>query len=106
MEIGKKYLITTQAWFLAPDGAQYRAVYGTVKALCSDAETLGIKTNARSTNWYITIGNMVVAGCQVFYAIETDKCELSIGQTWETDAASGALHRHSTPSIIYNADAQ
>jgi len=71
-EINKKYLITTDAWFYAPDGEMYRAVFGTVSAIMSDADTLGIKTNARSTNWYAVIGNMIVAGCQIHYAIQTD----------------------------------
>ena len=65
---GKKYLITTHNWFLAPDGQEYRAVYGTVK------EFLGIDTNRHSTNWYVTIGDMIVAGCQVYYAIEAASC--------------------------------
>ena len=27
----------------------------------------GIKTNARSANWYVSIGNMLVAGCQILF---------------------------------------
>ena len=78
-DIGEKYLITTNDWFYAPDGESYKAVYGTVRGIYSDAETLGIKTNARSTNWYVEIGNMLVAGCQIFYAIKTDKVNLDPG---------------------------
>ena len=72
MKVGDKILITTKEWFIAPDGHQYRAVFGTVKGVRSDEETLGIKTNRGSTNWYVEIGNMIVAGCQIHYAIKTD----------------------------------
>ncbi|QFQ87340.1 hypothetical protein F8A10_07830 [Paracoccus kondratievae] len=69
---GQKYLITTDNWFFAPDGENYRAVWGTVNAVV-DAETaLGIKTNRNSTNWYVSIGDMIVAGCQIHYAMRAD----------------------------------
>lgn len=58
----------------APDGQNYKAVYGTVKGIYSDVDTLGIKTNAKSTNWYLIIGNMIIAGCQIEYAVQTDAC--------------------------------
>lgn len=74
INIGDWALVTTDNWFIAPDGAQYRAVYGKVRAISGDQETLGIKTNARSTNWYATIGSTLIAGCQIHYAIKTDKC--------------------------------
>ena len=70
--IGEKYLITTDSWFMAPDGQMYKAVFGAVKEILGDEETLGIKTNRGSTNWYVSIGNMLVAGCQIHYAIKTE----------------------------------
>lgn len=70
--LGEKYLITTNDWFFGTNGEQYKAVFGTVKSINSDDETLGIKTNRGSTNWYVEIGNMLIAGCQIFYAIKTD----------------------------------
>ena len=73
-KIGDKYLVTTFNWFTAPDGAQYQAVYGEIKGIVSDFEMLGIKTNRHSTNWYLKIGNMIVAGCQIFHAIKSDSC--------------------------------
>lgn len=76
IEIGDKALITTEAWFYAPDGRQYKALHGTVKALRSSDDTLGIRTNARSTNWYIEVGNMTIAGCQVNYLLKTESCNL------------------------------
>lgn len=67
----KNFLITTDAWFTAPDGAQYRSVWGKV-AVANDNEILGIKTNARSSNWFAIIGEadkrVIIAGCQIHYA--------------------------------------
>lgn len=71
-ELNKNYLITTTDWFLAPDGKQYKAAWGNIKGIFNDQETLGIKTNSRSTNWYLSIGNMIIAGCQIHYLIQTD----------------------------------
>ena len=69
-----KYLITADAWFLAPDGKQYRAAWGEVEVI--DDSILGLKTNRNSTNWFAKIGNdekhIIIAGCQIHYAI---KCE-------------------------------
>lgn len=40
--------------------------------ILKDEDTLGIKTNARSTNWYAFVGDeekgIIVAGCQIHYA--------------------------------------
>lgn len=70
-----KYLITTDAWFYAPNGCQYRSVWGEVE-IVSDA-ILGIKTNVRSSNWFAKIGteknHVIVAGCQIHYAVKSDK---------------------------------
>jgi len=70
-----KYLITTDNWFYGPDGFQYRAVWGEVQIV--EDSFLGIKTNIRSSNWYAKIGtednHVIVAGCQIHYAVKTDK---------------------------------
>ena len=70
-----KYLITTDAWFHAPDGSQYRSVWGEIEIL-SDS-ILGIKTNVRSSNWFAKIGSednhVIVAGCQIHYAVKCNK---------------------------------
>ena len=78
-KIGRRYLITTDNWFMAPDGEMYKAVFGTINAILNDEATLGIKTNSKSTNWYVSIGNMLIAGCQVHYCIATDKVSLIPG---------------------------
>lgn len=66
-----KYLITTDNWFFAPDGKQYRAVWGDVKIVTD--KILGIKTNARSSNWFAKVGtednHVIIAGCQIHYAV-------------------------------------
>ncbi len=70
-----RYLITTEEWFIGPDGKQYKAVWGDVTIL--DDTILGVKTNRNSVNWYVMVGgpenHMIVAGCQVKYAIRCDK---------------------------------
>ena len=69
-----KYLITTDAWFFAPDGRSYRAAWGEVEII-EDA-FLGLKTNRNSSNWFAKVGgennHFIIAGCQIHYAI---KCE-------------------------------
>ena len=42
-ELNKKYLITTNDWFTAPAGEVYKSAFGTVTAIDSDQDTLGIK---------------------------------------------------------------
>lgn len=74
--LNENYLITTDNWFYAPDGESYRAVWGKVTAIQNSEETLGVKTNDRSTNWYVVIGNMIVAGCQIHYAIQAHSVSL------------------------------
>lgn len=102
LEIGKKALITTNNWFHAPDGKQYKAVFGTIKSVLSDEETLGIKTNRGSTNWYVEIGDMTIAGCQIFYAVQTDKCNLGDYEDYQTSSEQGIV-KYTSPSRIYNA---
>lgn len=102
IKVGDKALITTQQWFLAPDGLEYKAVFGTVKGIYTDSETLGIKTNARSTNWYAEIGNITIAGCQIFYAIKTDSANLKKVKSWSN--SSGSYTEFTRPTEIYNAD--
>lgn len=67
-----KYLITTDSWFFAPDGNQYKAAWGDVVIL--EDSVLGVKTNSRSANWYACIGSndkeVIVAGCQIHYAVK------------------------------------
>lgn len=102
MEVGQKFLITTDSYFVAPDGVQYRSVYGTIHAIDDAVKTLGIETNKGSTNWYVHIGNMVIAGCQIHYAIQTNYANTSPVQ----DASWGAsgCTEYERPTVIYDAD--
>jgi hypothetical protein len=67
-----KYLITTEGWFYAPDGQQYKAAWGNVEIL--EDSLIGVKTNRNSTNWYAKVGSndkeIIIAGCQIHYAIK------------------------------------
>ncbi len=99
--VGDKVLVTTDQWFLAPDGSTYRSAYGTVKGIHTDVDTLGIKTNVRSTNWYLEIGDMIIAGCQIHYAIKTEDVNLGDSEGWSV--VEGVVNKYTAPSSIYNA---
>ena len=103
IEIGKTALVTVDNWFIAPDGKQYKAAFGTVRGCFTAEETLGVKTNAKSTNWYLSIGNLIITGCQIHYAIRTDECHLGSSMDWQADPANGA-REFLAPSKIFNAD--
>lgn len=68
---GNNFLLTCDNWFVAPDGRQYRSVWGRIEIYDSE-KTLGVKTNVKSTNWYVIVGEqgkrVIIAGCQVHYA--------------------------------------
>lgn len=104
LEIGETALITTEDWFIAPDGKQYKSVFGTVHAVLSSEETLGVKTNARSTNWYVEIGNMTMAGCQIHYAIRCSVADVNFGDATEGYVFEGKGTETTICSRIYNAE--
>jgi hypothetical protein len=106
MTAGDKYLITTDAWFTAPDGMQYRSAWGSVEII-SDS-FLGIKTNRNSTNWYARVGSeerhIIIAGCQIHYAIKSDrKPNDGSVEAWSADASNG-IKVYKEPSRIYIAE--
>lgn len=103
LKVGMKALITTDNWFFAPNGQQYKAVFGTVKGVYDSQITLGVKTNAKSTNWYVVIGNMTLAGCQIHYAIETENVSF-LAPTKEIDKDGNVVAVKQTLTHIYNAD--
>jgi hypothetical protein len=102
-EINKKYLITTDNWFLAPDGNSYRAVFGTVIGIQTDENTLGVKTNRSSTNWYVAIGNMLIAGCQIHYVIQVDEVSFNAPNR-EIEHDGKLTKERESITRIYNAD--
>lgn len=103
IEVGQTALITVDNWFYAHDGKQYRAIFGTIKAVRTSKETLGIDVSARSQNWYVEIGCMTVAGCQIHYAMRCDACNLDKVMDWKNDPAPLEFER---PCAIFNADWQ
>lgn len=98
LPLGKKFLLTCDFWFYAPDGKQYRAVFGTIKSISNAEHALGIKVNSRSADWFIEIGNMVIAGCQIHFAIRTDDVNTSSVNEWKNNEVQPR------PSEIYYAD--
>lgn len=83
----EKYLITTNSWFYAPDGKQYRGAWGSVKIF--EDSFLGIKTNRNSSNWYLKVGSndkhIIIAGCQIHYAIKcNNKPKEDNWEAWDT----------------------
>lgn len=100
VNVGDKVLVTTDNWFIAPDGKQYRSVFGRVKDICDAKQTLGIDTNRNSTNWYMQVGNMILAGCQIHYAIKCDSVNTDTKDWYEENGQ----HKERDNSMIYCAD--
>lgn len=98
------HLITTDAWFYAPDGKQYKAVWGNVQI--TDDTILGIKTNAISSNWFAKVGTednyVIVAGCQIHYAVKCDKPNTGKALDWTSD--NDGCKEFERPSVIYIAE--
>jgi hypothetical protein len=78
--IGKKVLLTVREWFYAPDGKSYKAVHGTLKAAIPTKDVFGFTTNAHTANFMVEIGDVMVMGCQILYAV---KCETVIDEPKE-----------------------
>lgn len=104
INVGEKALVTVDNWFYAPDGHQYRAVFGTIHAVRTAEDSLGVKPNGRSTNWYLEIGNVTIAGCQVHYALRTDTCHFGPVTDWAASPEHG-IREYQRPGAIYDADA-
>lgn len=100
--IGKKVLVTCDNWLHCPDGKTYKAIHGTVKGLYDAIEVLGIKPNAKSTNWYLQIGNTTVAGCQIHYIVECETFNKEDVEDYAT--GSGEFKKYIRPCNIFNAD--
>lgn len=102
--LGKKVLATCQNWFVGPDGKDYKAIYGTLKAVTEASKSVGFIPNRAHANWFYEIGTMVVMGCQVMYLVE---CSVpppaSPTVNWTCDATSG-FKEYNRPCIIYFAD--
>ena len=100
-----KYLITTDCYFTAPDGKDYKAAWGEIEILTDTI--LGVKTNSRSTNWFAKIGSedkhVIIAGCQIHYAVKSQqKPYTENGEYWESSIEKIKIHK--TPTRIYLAE--
>jgi hypothetical protein len=102
MPIGSEVLITTDNWFYAPDGRCYRAATGKLIAIMDDS-VLGIHTNRNSTNWYVQVGNLMIAGCQIHYAIRLSKPMDVSGTISDFREVGGEVKYFEHPSYIYQA---
>lgn len=97
-----KYIITADNWFIAPDGQEYKAVWGEVEILQDNI--LGVKTNRNATNWYAKVGDennhVIIAGCQIHYAAKSLKKPSNKScKSWSLSADN--YKEHETPTRIY-----
>lgn len=87
MEIkeGEKYLVTSDNWFVGPDGNQYKSAWGKVY-LKSTFATLGFEPKRPSTNWFLIIGednnSVIMAGCQIHFLVKCDTAPNRIPGTY------------------------
>ena len=100
-----KYLITTDAWFIAPDGKQYKAAWGECEIMSDNL--LEIATNRNSTNWFVKVGSIskhvIIAGCQIHYAVKSEECpEISDVEDWHADGVN--FNKYLRPTQIYIAE--
>ena len=101
--INKKVLITTTAFFYAPDGVLYRSVWGTLKGVHQAKDVFGFTPSARHTNWFIEVGKVVITGCQVNYLIECEnKPNTENAKGWDTHEAKPNVYER--PTGIYITD--
>lgn len=91
---GEYYLVTTGQWFLAPDGEEYRAVWG--KCFVTEAkESFGFVPLRPSTNWFLRVGegenSAIVAGCQIHYAVKCDKRPIQRTETYRHEVTKSEV---------------
>jgi hypothetical protein len=102
--INKTVLLTSQSWFYAPDGKQYKSVWGTLKGIHEAGKTLGFIPNRSHANWFIEIGNMTIMGCQVLFVVLCDKPEMGPVTDWTYEKEGGKAIEYERPTAIYIAD--
>ncbi|QGZ16194.1 hypothetical protein Hena1_00180 [Erwinia phage Hena1] len=98
---GQKMLITTDNYFFAPDGKQYRAAWGVCHGVQDADSTLGLKSNRGASNWFVLLGNLLIAGCQIHYAVACDT--MSFGKTHSYDIHEGVRKDFISDCMVYNA---
>jgi len=105
LDSGKNYIVTTDNFFICPDGRYYGAVYGNVQII-DKKEALGKETmNRYDTSWYARVGtednHVIVAGCQIKYAVRTDNPNL--GSCMVENLHEGQYRHDERKSVIYDA---
>jgi hypothetical protein len=72
---GEYHLITTDSYFLAPDGEEYRSAWGRC-FIIEAKEAFGFVPLRPSTNWFCRVGDgensIIIAGCQIHYAVQCE----------------------------------
>lgn len=69
---GEYLLVNTDDWFFAPDGQQYKAVWGRAR-IFEAKEMFGFRPTG-DANWYLQVGSedcvspIFIAGCRIHYA--------------------------------------
>jgi hypothetical protein len=94
--VGKKVLVTTDSWFVGPDGKDHMAVWGTLKGVHEAGKHLGFIPNRAHANWFYEIGSMIIMGCQVKYLCLCEKQP-------EPDTDAWALRDSMTEPLQYKA---
>lgn len=99
--LDKNVLVSTSEWFVAPDGNQYKAVWGKLESINKvDESSLGFAPNRPNANWVFKIGNMFIYGCQIKYLILSEKRpQIDFTRSWEVH--NGELKIHNGPSFIF-----
>ena len=100
-EPGQKMLITTDNYFVAPDGRQYRSAFGTCLGVQDAEDSLGLRNNRGSSNWYVMLGDLLIAGCQIHYAVACE--DVYLGKVEEYTLHEGVRKEFTQNSLIYDA---
>lgn len=101
--IGQNVLVTCSNWFIAPNGKEYKAVWGKLIAIHEAGKELGFIPNRSHANWFIEIGTMQIMGCQVMYFIGCpDKPNTEITSSWNSKSEGGIV-QYERPTMIYEA---
>lgn len=91
---GQRYLVTTDNWFKAPDGQEYRAAWG-VCHVRNIADVFGFTPTRPSTNWYLEVGvegkEIILAGCQIHYVVRCEERPVCLEGTFTRPETVG-LH--------------
>ena len=90
-KIGEKHLISINKWFIAPNGSEYRAIYGTINDISGSKGDLSV-----------VVGSLAIPKSKILCAIKTDGCNFDEADSWQS--IGGEVEVYKIPSKIYNAD--